>query len=162
MDCVIPDVLKRVPLALSYQTFIHFYWPGALMCCNRKYTSSRCYGLHFYKRHVPPLSSPDLSILPTVNTTKHSPAKKKPADGSDREAETNYNSFHEKSPVKSPKFKRSGAAPKKKRATSLNHMSNSTMDAIGTDTTLKSSTVQRKKRPLSIHTFLTDLIINIK
>jgi len=77
-DCVIPDVLKRIPLALSFQTLLHLYWPGALICCEKMFTSTRCYGLHLYKSHIHPSPPPKLSILPskTAQNKQHSAGTK--------------------------------------------------------------------------------------
>ncbi|KZR99627.1 Uncharacterized protein APZ42_004434, partial [Daphnia magna] len=32
-NCSIPQSLKNIPLALSYETFITLYWPGTMSCC---------------------------------------------------------------------------------------------------------------------------------
>ena len=47
--CKIPPSLRTVPLALSYRAFITMYWPGAIVCCDTLYRTTRAYGNHFYK-----------------------------------------------------------------------------------------------------------------
>lgn len=58
--CRIPPSLKTIPLALSYETFISLYWPGALSCCQRLFKSAQSYSTHYYKQHKPP--SPPLHL----------------------------------------------------------------------------------------------------
>lgn len=48
----IPPSLRSIPLALSYETFIRFYWPGALSCCDKLYKSSQSYSTHYYNMHA--------------------------------------------------------------------------------------------------------------
>lgn len=60
----IPQTLKSIPLALSYETFITLYWPGAMSCCQRLYKSSQAYSGHYYKKHKPPSPPFMLSCVP--------------------------------------------------------------------------------------------------
>ena len=52
-NCSIPPSLKNIPLALSYETFIKLYWPGAMSCCRKLFNSSKKYSDHYYKFHRP-------------------------------------------------------------------------------------------------------------
>lgn len=65
--CRIPPLLKSVPLALSYETFITLYWPGALSCCQRLFKSSQLYSKHYYRQHKPP--SPPLNLSCVASTS---------------------------------------------------------------------------------------------
>ncbi|KAI9551733.1 hypothetical protein GHT06_022069 [Daphnia sinensis] len=61
-NCRIPQSLKNIPLALSYETFITLYWPGAMSCCRKLYKSSHKYSAHYYKQHIPQIKIPSPSL----------------------------------------------------------------------------------------------------
>ncbi|XP_057379346.1 uncharacterized protein LOC130701400 isoform X2 [Daphnia carinata] len=61
-NCRIPQSLKNIPIALSYETFITLYWPGAMSCCKKLYKSSHKYSAHYYKQHVPQIKIPSPSL----------------------------------------------------------------------------------------------------
>ncbi|XP_032791186.2 uncharacterized protein LOC116928246 isoform X2 [Daphnia magna] len=61
-NCRIPQSLKNIPIALSYETFITLYWPGAMSCCKKLYKSSHKYSAHYYKQHVPQITIPSPSL----------------------------------------------------------------------------------------------------
>jgi hypothetical protein len=57
-NCSIPPSLKNIPLALSDETFIKLYWPGAMSCCRKLFNSSKKYSDHYYKFHRPEVKIP--------------------------------------------------------------------------------------------------------
>jgi hypothetical protein len=57
----IPKVLKTVPFALSYQSFVLSYWPGPVQCCNKTFGSTRFFCKHLYDSHLPPSAPPSLT-----------------------------------------------------------------------------------------------------
>ena len=59
----IPKVLKTVPFALSYQSFVLSYWPGPLQCCNKTFGSTRFFCKHLYDCHLPPSAPPSLACF---------------------------------------------------------------------------------------------------
>lgn len=66
--CRIPPSLKTIPLALSYETFITLYWPGALSCCQRLFKSAQSYSTHYYKQHKPPSPPLHLSCISSTES----------------------------------------------------------------------------------------------
>jgi len=57
-NCSIPPSLKNIPLALSDETFIKHYWPGAMSCSRKLFNSSKKYSDHYYKFHRPEVKMP--------------------------------------------------------------------------------------------------------
>ena len=172
---MIPDVLKRVPLALSFQTLLHLYWPGAMMCCEKKFTSTRCYGLHLYKSHIHPSPPPKLSILPskTFKNKQHPVSTKIPDEISESES---YSSFPEAaeehhgerekmltqlsckvSPLCSPNARKKST--KQNNLGMTNCTPSSSSDIVGPDTNSPSKAHPKaRRRPLSIYCLLTLLL----
>ena len=168
-DCVIPDVLKRIPLALSFQTLLHLYWPGALICCEKKFTSTRCYGLHLYKSHIHPSPPPKLSILPskTAQNKQHSAGTKmhvgevseSESCSSFPEAGVDYEVDQGKSPAQSsfvsvnnkssPNIKKKGM---KRNSFSVGKCTpSSSSDIIRPESKSLSTQSKAQRRPLSIY-----------
>lgn len=67
----IPQNLKSVPLALSYETFITLYWPGAINCCSKNFKSSQSYSTHYYKKHKPSFPPLNLPCITSSEDTNH-------------------------------------------------------------------------------------------
>ena len=38
-EAPVPKELIYIPLALSYETYITLYWPGAFKCCNKLFSA---------------------------------------------------------------------------------------------------------------------------
>lgn len=65
---------RNMPLAGSYQTFVLNYWPGAVECCDRTYTTCKSFQLHLTSHHIPPKKLPRLSTVPTNSTVTAGPS----------------------------------------------------------------------------------------
>lgn len=63
-----------MPLGGSYPTFVLNYWPGAIECCDRAYTTCKSFQLHLTSHHIPPKKPPHMSILPTNPTVTAGPS----------------------------------------------------------------------------------------
>ena len=146
-----------------------------MMCCEKKFTSTRCYGLHLYKSHIHPSPPPKLSILPskTFKNKQHPVSTKIPDEISESES---YSSFPEAaeehhgerekmltqlsckvSPLCSPNARKKST--KQNNLGMTNCTPSSSSDIVGPDTNSPSKAHPKaRRRPLSIYCLLTLLL----
>ena len=142
------------------------------MCCEKKFTSTRCYGLHLYKCHIHPLPPPKLSTLASkmVQSKQHSPGtamhheevSESESCSSFPEAIEDGYLNKEKSPTKSLNLGSNKSSPNVKKRdikrSSLgvvNCTPSSSSDVIALNSKSLSAQSKAKRRPLSIYNDFT-------